>query len=79
MLKNPIELLKKVKTWLKPNGLILAAVPNSNSIHRQAAVLMGLLKEQNELGETDKLIGHRRVYNNEQLKSDFDKSKLSTI
>lgn len=75
--ENPIELLKKVKTWTKPNGLILAAVPNSNSIHRQAAVLMGLLKEQNELGETDKLIGHRRVYNIEQLKSDFDKSKLS--
>lgn len=75
--ENPIELLKKVKTWVKPNGLILAAVPNSNSIHRQAAVLMGLLKEQNELGETDKLIGHRRVYNIEQLKSDFDKSKLS--
>lgn len=76
---NPIEILKKVKLWLKEDGVVLAAVPNSNSIHRQVAVLMGILRTQDELGETDKLIGHRRVYNLEKLKKDFEIAGINVI
>ena len=74
--ENPVEILKLVKSWLSDNGLILTAVPNSHSIHRQAAVLMELLKSENELNETDKHHGHRRVYNTEELKQDFLKAGL---
>ena len=41
--EDPIGILRLVKTWLKPDGRVLAAVPNSRSLHRQAAVIMGLL------------------------------------
>ena len=50
---------------------MLAAVPNSHSIHRQAAVYMGLLEYEKQLNETDEKNGHRRVYDMESLKKDF--------
>jgi 2-polyprenyl-3-methyl-5-hydroxy-6-metoxy-1,4-benzoquinol methylase len=68
---DPIAILASVRKWLAPNGIVLAAVPNSNSLHRQAAVLMGMLKSQDELNETDIKVGHRRVYNSGTLKQDF--------
>jgi len=40
---DPVAVLRLVKSWLKPGGRVLAAVPNARSIHRQAAVIMGLL------------------------------------
>lgn len=69
---NPVEILKLCKSWLNDGGVILSAVPNSHSLHRQAAVLMGMLQRENELNDTDKGVGHQRVYNYELLKSDFE-------
>lgn len=59
--EDPVRILKLAKRWLKPGGVICAAVPNSNSLHRQAAVLMGLLPAKNALTPTDIRAGHRRV------------------
>jgi 2-polyprenyl-3-methyl-5-hydroxy-6-metoxy-1,4-benzoquinol methylase len=69
--ENPVEILKLTKQWLTEDGVILSAVPNANSIHRKAAVLMNILKKEDELGETDYLVGHRRVYNPKSFKNDF--------
>lgn len=74
--ENPVALLKRIKSWLNDDGRILCAVPNSESIHRQAAVHMGLLKHTNELNEADIHHGHRRVYNIESLIDDFSKAGL---
>lgn len=76
---DPVEILKFSRKLLNKDGVILAAVPNSNSIHRQAAVLMGLLEKQDQLGETDKLIGHRRVYNLERLSYDFKSAGIDIL
>lgn len=76
---NPIEVLKKIKKLLTKNGKLITVVPNSNSIHRQAAVLMGILKEQKELNQTDLFHGHRRVYDLEMLKQDFIKSNYEIL
>src|SRR5882672_9055841 len=40
---DPVAILKLVRRWLAPHGKVLAAVPNARSLHRQAAVIMGLL------------------------------------
>lgn len=77
--ENPVQILKLCKTWLADGGRIISAVPNANSIHRQAAVLMGLLNSTKQLNETDKSIGHRRVYDLETLKSDFLQADLKII
>ena len=74
---DPVQILKKCKNLLKPNGKIFAAVPNSNSIHRQAAVLMGLLEKENSLNELDIHHGHRRVYSISEFKNDFIKANLN--
>jgi 2-polyprenyl-3-methyl-5-hydroxy-6-metoxy-1,4-benzoquinol methylase len=69
--EDPQALLARARTWLTDEGRILAAVPNSRSLHRQAAVLMGLLKFEEELNEMDHHHGHRRVYNPETFRGDF--------
>ena len=71
---DPVEILKLVKHWLEPDGVILASVPNSRSIHRQAAVIMGLQPSEDTMSELDYHHGHRRIYNPESFRSDFTKS-----
>lgn len=73
---NPVEILKKVKSWLSPKGKVLCSVPNANSIHRQAAVKMGLLNDVHDLNETDIHNGHRRVYDPKLLKDQFQEAGL---
>ena len=75
--ENPVEILKLVSSWLTWGGVIVAAVPNSNSIHRQAAVLMGLLETEKTMNETDKKNGHRRVYDINTLRYDFISAGLN--
>ncbi|WP_082668515.1 class I SAM-dependent methyltransferase [Tepidimonas taiwanensis] len=75
--EDPVKVLKKAAKWLAPGGRILAAVPNSRSIHRQAAVIMGLLPYEEALNNADRHHGHRRVYNPETLRRDFHLAGLS--
>ena len=74
--ENPVETLKHVKNYLTPDGIVFAAVPNAHSLHRQAAVLMGLLTKENSMSELDIFHGHRRVYSIQEFKQDFIKAGL---
>lgn len=69
--EEPAIILSKIVGWLKEGGVVLAAVPNSRSIHRQAAVLMGLLDSEKSMSEKDHRHGHRRIYDPESLRNDF--------
>jgi 2-polyprenyl-3-methyl-5-hydroxy-6-metoxy-1,4-benzoquinol methylase len=69
--ERPTEILSRVKTWLSPNGRVFALVPNARSLHRQMAVVMGLLDNEHALNAVDLHHGHRRVYDPESLRSDF--------
>jgi 2-polyprenyl-3-methyl-5-hydroxy-6-metoxy-1,4-benzoquinol methylase len=73
---DPVGLLKQVKSWLSPSGRIFCAVPNANSVHRQAAVIMELLATPHSLNASDIEHGHRRVFYPEQLKSAFVEAGL---
>ena len=68
---DPTAILAQAATWLSAEGRILAAVPNSRSLHRQAAVLMGLLSGEEALNEMDLHHGHRRVFNPESFRQCF--------
>ena len=68
---DPVAILRRAANWLRPQGRILAAVPNSRSLHRQAAVVMGLLEREDQLNDLDRHHGHRRVYNPESFRQDF--------
>lgn len=74
---DPVEILAKARRWLKPGtGRIMAAVPNARSLHRQAAVLMGLLSSEDQLNEMDIHHGHRRVFNPETFRNAFMQAGL---
>ncbi len=68
--EDPVAILRRARSWLAPDGVLLASVPNARSVHRQAAVEMGLLERVNALNETDVHQGHRRVYDPEALAAD---------
>lgn len=75
--EDPVTIVKKVKERLVPNtGRIFAAVPNCRSIHRQAAVIMGLLSHEDDLNASDKEHGHRRVFSPETFRSCFSDAGL---
>jgi 2-polyprenyl-3-methyl-5-hydroxy-6-metoxy-1,4-benzoquinol methylase len=68
---DPVALLASVAPWLTEDGAVYAAVPNARSLHRQAAVLMGLLETEHTFNESDVHHGHRRIYDPERLRADF--------
>ena len=74
--QDPVGILTRVRGWLSEEGRVLAAVPNSRSLHRQAAVIMGLLDFEEQLNEADHHHGHRRVYNPETFRRDFTAAGL---
>ncbi len=72
--EDPVSILKMVKEWLSPGGIVFAAVPNARSLHRQAGVVMGLLDAENALNNMDRHHGHRRVFDPESFRQVFLKS-----
>ncbi|WP_226971937.1 bifunctional 2-polyprenyl-6-hydroxyphenol methylase/3-demethylubiquinol 3-O-methyltransferase UbiG [Thermosynechococcus sp. CL-1] len=75
---DPVLILSTIRNWLVPKtGVILAAVPNARSIHRQAAVVMGLIPHEETMSEKDIHHGHRRIYTPETFRRDFTLAGLS--
>jgi 2-polyprenyl-3-methyl-5-hydroxy-6-metoxy-1,4-benzoquinol methylase len=74
---DAVDILSRAKKWLKPRtGRLFAAVPNARSLHRQAAVIMGILPEEDTLNELDLHHGHRRVFNPETFRNSFARAGL---
>jgi 2-polyprenyl-3-methyl-5-hydroxy-6-metoxy-1,4-benzoquinol methylase len=74
---DPESILKRARSWLQPGGCIFAAVPNARSLHRQAAVIMELLPQEDALNEKDRHHGHRIVFNPESFRAAFTRAGLS--
>lgn len=75
----PGELLSRARAWLAPGGALFAAVPNAWSIHRQAAVRMGLLTDVHQLNDSDRKHGHRRVYDPLAFRDEFTRAGYSIL
>jgi 2-polyprenyl-3-methyl-5-hydroxy-6-metoxy-1,4-benzoquinol methylase len=73
---DPVAVLSLVRGWLAPGGRIFAAVPNARSLHRQAAVIMGLLPQEDAMSELDHRHGHQRVFNPESFRASFTQAGL---
>ena len=76
--EHPVALLRRVAAWLddSDDACVFAAVPNARSLHRQAAVGMGLLPSEDALNSMDVHHGHRRVFNPESLRACFVQAGL---
>lgn len=73
---DPVAVARLVKSWLAPGGKIFAAVPNARSLHRQAAVIMGLLPQEDAMSELDHRHGHQRVFNPESFRACFTQADM---
>jgi 2-polyprenyl-3-methyl-5-hydroxy-6-metoxy-1,4-benzoquinol methylase len=76
---DPGALLAHVRSWLKPGGRLVAAVPNAESLHRRLAVLMGVQPELNSLSPRDHLVGHQRVYTMDGLRLDAEAAGFTVV
>lgn len=74
--QDPVRLLGMSRRWLAKKGVIFIICPNARSLHRRIGVMAGMLKNLYELNETDRRLGHRRVYDASSLKKDVCAAKL---
>jgi 2-polyprenyl-3-methyl-5-hydroxy-6-metoxy-1,4-benzoquinol methylase len=77
--EDPVALIRRAKRWLAPQGKMILGVPNGHSIHRLAAVKMGLLKEPCELNQRDHQLGHRRVYTHQTFRRDVEAAGMRFV
>ena len=75
--EDPIEVLKMVVNHMHENTVVFCAVPNANSIHRLAAVEMGLMQTEFDMSVKDIHHGHMRIYKIKSLVSDFESAGLA--
>lgn len=69
--KDGDDLLKKCYSWLKPKGVLISAVPNSNALHK-------ILYGSSELTKDDLKVGHIRTYNYVELNQQVVKAGFYT-
>ena len=76
---KPVEVLKKINSWMHKKSLCIVHVPINTSYHRKLAVIMKLQKRLDTLSKRDLLVGHKRVYSIESMKSDIRKAGFKVL
>jgi 2-polyprenyl-3-methyl-5-hydroxy-6-metoxy-1,4-benzoquinol methylase len=74
--RDPEAVVRMASGWLTPRGKLIAIAPNSESLHRQAAVEMGLLSATNAFSERDQIQGKRRIFNRDEFQQLFSGAGL---
>ncbi len=69
---DPVRVLRHFRRFLSPGGRMFATVPNAEVMNRRLGHLAGMLADMEELSEHDHLLGHKRYYTVESLKSDLE-------
>ncbi|HTM20665.1 MAG TPA: class I SAM-dependent methyltransferase [Kofleriaceae bacterium] len=75
-LDDPVALLRRCATWLRPGGVVASIVPHGRSLHRRAGVHMGLLPDLDALGEADDALDHKRTYTLDLLRAEYQAAGL---
>ncbi len=74
--RDPQKVVRLAASWLNPHGKIIAISPNSESLHRQAAVQMGVLPDANAFSERDQIQGKRKIFNRQEFGQLFSNAGL---
>jgi len=77
--EDPKILITRLESLLSRKGILLVVVPNADSLHRLLAVEIGFQDDKHDLSARDHLVGHRRVYDLQWLKSEFVDSRLQVV
>lgn len=76
-LNNPVESLKKIKSWLSSTGRLFVAVPNANAASRQIAVKMGLIETNNSITPGERAQGHQNTFSLDTLEHNIRQAGLT--
>lgn len=76
---DSVAVLKNIGETLSTDGIIFAVVPNAMAFSRQLAKKMGMLNNLKSLTENDKIHGHRRVYDVDDIRKDFIESGFEIV
>lgn len=60
--------LRRASGWLKPDGHLIATVPNSRSLHRRIGALMNIEATPTEINELYRQVGNRGSYDRYELR-----------
>jgi 2-polyprenyl-3-methyl-5-hydroxy-6-metoxy-1,4-benzoquinol methylase len=71
---DPHAMLGMIRSWLAPRGKVIVVAPNCESLHRRLAVKMGLHQHLDDLGPSDHLVGHQRVYSLARMRAEVEKA-----
>jgi len=66
-LDAPVDVLRRIRDWLAPDGRLFVAVPNANALSRQIAVKMGLIAYNTAVTPAEAQHGHRCTYTMDRL------------
>jgi 2-polyprenyl-3-methyl-5-hydroxy-6-metoxy-1,4-benzoquinol methylase len=67
-LDEPVEFLRRVRGWVRPDGVVVVTVPNSRSLHRRVGALMGMERSPTDANRRDVEVGNRRSYDRYELR-----------
>ena len=76
---RPVDLLKRIGTWLSAGGRLFLAVPNAYAASRQIAVAMGIISHPTAVTDGEALHGHQRTYSQDTLKRDVTAANLNVV
>ena len=76
-LPEPAAFLRRARGWLKDDGVLIATLPNSLSLHRRIGSLLGLESSPTELNQRDREVGNRRAYDRHEFRALLEQSGLS--
>ena len=78
-LDEPVSVLRRIGSWLSPEGRLFVAVPNAHAASRQIAVGMGLISHATAVTEGESLHGHQRTYCMDTLKRDIHDAGMEIV
>ena len=64
---DPGLILRRFRAFLKPAGILFAAVPNARSLHRLLGHSAGLLTDLYALSQYDRELGHKRYFDSDSI------------
>lgn len=64
---DPGLILRRFRAFLKPTGVLFAAVPNARSLHRLLGHSAGLLPDLYALSQYDRELGHKRYFDGDSI------------
>ena len=67
-LPDPDALLRRARSWLNHEGILIATTPNPRSLHRRIGTHMGILETPESLTEADRAVANLRHYDRYEFK-----------